>query len=123
MQDRNKGRIIFVVIPTCFTLTYPQNYAGKEGIVHKESFDAKVIACGGGVTAVPDADFHFSRWSDGSLANSRSDSCVAADITVTAVFNKKFPWSLWEPAMTNGARDYRTLPRCQVNKGAGMLFE
>jgi len=65
-----------------------------------------------GVTAVPDADFHFSRWSDGSLANSRSDSNATGDISVTAVFNKKFPWSLWVPAMTNGARlqDAATLP-------------
>ncbi|MDO9043567.1 MAG: hypothetical protein Q7U64_14690 [Desulfocapsaceae bacterium] len=104
--------ILFVVIPAGFTLACPQNYAGKEGIVHKESFDAKVIACGGGVTAVHDADYHFSRWSDGSLANPRSDANVTGDISVTAVFNKKIPWSLWVPAMTNGARlqDADTLP-------------
>ncbi|HBI14744.1 MAG TPA: hypothetical protein DDY20_04415 [Desulfobulbaceae bacterium] len=41
---------------------------------------------GTAVTAVPDANYHFVQWSDGSTANPRTDTDVTGDITVTANF-------------------------------------
>jgi hypothetical protein len=41
---------------------------------------------GSAVTAVPAANHHFEKWSDGTIANPRIDVNVAADLTVTANF-------------------------------------
>ncbi len=43
-------------------------------------------ADGGIVSAVANAGYHFSQWSDGSTENPRTDVNVAADISVTAYF-------------------------------------
>ena len=43
-------------------------------------------ADGTAVTAVPDPHYHFTAWSDGSTANPRTDTAVAADFDVTATF-------------------------------------
>ena len=84
------------------TLTY---LAGPHGVITGDTPQAVSYGSSGTtVTAVPDAGYHFLRWSDGSLANPRTDANVTVDISVIAVFNKKFPWSLWVPAMINGAR-------------------
>ncbi|MBN1517268.1 FG-GAP repeat protein, partial [Candidatus Sumerlaeota bacterium] len=41
---------------------------------------------GTSVETVPDVDYHFVQWSDGSTANSRIDTNVTTDISVTASF-------------------------------------
>src|SRR5206468_10838783 len=38
------------------------------------------------VTAVGDTGYHFVQWSDGSTANSRTDTNVTANISITASF-------------------------------------
>ena len=43
---------------------------------------------GSAVTAVPDKDYEFDKWSDGSTANPRTDADVTANINVTAEFAK-----------------------------------
>ncbi len=43
-------------------------------------------ASGTALTAVPDANYHFVDWSDGSTANPRNDTNVTADLSVTANF-------------------------------------
>jgi hypothetical protein len=52
----------------------------------------QTISCGedgSQVTAVPDADYEFLDWSDGSTDNPRRDLNVMADISVTAHFRSK----------------------------------
>jgi len=39
------------------------------------------------VTAIPDANYYFTDWSDGVLTASRQDVGVTGDITVTANFD------------------------------------
>ena len=66
------------------TLTYT---AGAGGIISGDS--PQVVedgADGTQVTAVPDAGYHFVKWSDDSTANPRTDANVTADVDVTAVF-------------------------------------
>ena len=66
------------------TLTYN---AGAGGVINGDS--AQVVndgADGTQVTAVPDAGYHFVKWSDDSTANPRTDANVTADVDVTAVF-------------------------------------
>jgi hypothetical protein len=50
------------------------------------------------VTAVADACFEFVSWSDGSLDNPRTDTNVMEDVSVTASFDAKGPYTLeyWE---------------------------
>ena len=70
--------------PACFTLTYS---AGANGLIQGTS-PQKVLAGASGtaVTAVPNTNFRFVNWSDGSSANPRTDTNVQANITVTASF-------------------------------------
>ncbi len=70
--------------PACFTLTYT---AGANGTITGTS-PQKVPAGGSGtaVTAAPNANYRFVNWSDGSTANSRTDTNVQANVTVTANF-------------------------------------
>jgi len=56
-------------------------------------------ASGTEVTAVPAAGYRFTRWSDGVLTATRTDTNVTADKSVTAEFAPA------EPAV---ARDWRT---------------
>jgi regulation of enolase protein 1 (concanavalin A-like superfamily) len=46
---------------------------------------------GTAVTAMPNTGYHFVNWSDGSLANPRTDSNVTNNITVTANFLADWP--------------------------------
>jgi len=43
-------------------------------------------ASGSPVTAVPNAGYHFAKWSDDVMTAARTDTNVTADITVTALF-------------------------------------
>lgn len=70
--------------PACFTLTYT---AGANGSITGVS-PQKVLAGANGtaVTAVPNTNYRFVNWSDGSTANPRTDANVQGNITVAANF-------------------------------------
>ncbi|MDO9043190.1 MAG: FG-GAP-like repeat-containing protein, partial [Desulfocapsaceae bacterium] len=59
-------------------------------------------ASGTAVTAVPATNYRFVNWNDGLTTASRTDSNVIADVSVTAIFSKKFPWPMFLPAITGG---------------------
>jgi N-acetylneuraminic acid mutarotase len=67
-----------------YTLTY---IAGGKGSVTGPN-PQSVFHNGNGdtVTAVPDQDYYFDRWSDGLTTAERTDMAVTSDITVTAFF-------------------------------------
>ncbi|MFA5764476.1 MAG: immunoglobulin-like domain-containing protein, partial [archaeon] len=70
--------------PASFTLTYT---AGANGSLTGSSTQVVVSGTDGtAVTAVANVGFHFVDWSDASVANPRTDTAVAGDITVTANF-------------------------------------
>jgi len=67
-----------------YTLRYQ---AGPNGSLNGDP--EQVVAAGGSgtaVLAVPDSGYRFVRWSDGSTANPRTDTNVASDLSVSAVF-------------------------------------
>ncbi len=67
-----------------FTLNYN---AGPGGAISGET--SQTVSYGGDgtlVSAVADSGYHFVRWSDGSIANPRTDAYVTATISVTAIF-------------------------------------
>jgi 5-hydroxyisourate hydrolase-like protein (transthyretin family) len=67
-----------------YTLTYT---AGTGGVISGES--PQTVEPGGSgteVTAVPNAGYHFVKWSDDVMTASRTDTDVTADLAVTAVF-------------------------------------
>jgi len=67
-----------------YTLTY---VAGENGSI--DGLQSQTVSRGSdgsAVTAVPDANHHFVKWSDGSTANPRTEVNVTADATVTATF-------------------------------------
>ncbi|AKC82988.1 hypothetical protein IMCC26134_09730 [Verrucomicrobia bacterium IMCC26134] len=71
-----------VVVPA--TLTYA---AGAHGtLTGTTPQTVNYGASGTALTAVPDANYHFVDWSDGSTANPRNDTNVTADLSVTANF-------------------------------------
>ncbi len=67
-----------------YTLTYT---AGAHGSI--TGLTSQTVTLGGSgtaVTAVADAGYHFTQWSDGVLAATRTDGSVAANLSVTAGF-------------------------------------
>jgi uncharacterized repeat protein (TIGR02543 family) len=68
--------------------TWSLSYACTAGgvITGATSQTVNYGANGTSVAAVPQAGYHFVSWSDGSTVNSRTDTNVTADITVTATF-------------------------------------
>ncbi len=67
-----------------YTLTYAAGVNGS--LTGSASQTVNYGASGSAVTAVADAHYHFVNWSDGSTANPRTDTSVAADKSVTANF-------------------------------------
>jgi hypothetical protein len=70
-----------------YTLEYQE---GDGGMVSGTRI--QMVDCGEDgsyVTAVPDEDYEFVNWSDGSTDNPRTDRNVTADITVTARFRSE----------------------------------
>src|SRR5262249_12763503 len=59
-------------------------------------------ASGTAVTAVPNAGYHFVKWSDNVLTATRTDSNVHADVNVTATFAIN-TYTLTYTAGTNGS--------------------
>lgn len=67
-----------------YTLTY---IAGSNGsIVGASPQTVAYLGSGTAVTATPVAGYRFVKWSDNSVANPRTDTGVASNITVTASF-------------------------------------
>ncbi len=67
-----------------YTLTYT---AGSNGTITGDSPQTVEHGSSGtAVTAVPDSGYLFSKWSDDSTSNPRTDANVTGDITVTAIF-------------------------------------
>ncbi len=87
-----------------YTLTYT---AGAHGSIDGNS--AQTVAAGSDgspVTAVADGGYHFSKWSDGSTTNPRTDKNVQADLNVTANFEKdKTSYTLTYSAGAHGSID------------------
>ena len=67
-----------------YTLTY--NAGSNGSISGSSSQNVNYGGSGTAVAAVPATGYHFVEWSDGSTLNPRTDSSVAADISVTASF-------------------------------------
>ncbi|MDZ7832989.1 MAG: hypothetical protein U5L07_14675 [Desulfobacterales bacterium] len=67
---------------------YALSYAAGENGTVTGALDQTVLAGGDGteVTAVPNADYAFTGWSDGVATASRTETGVAADLSVTASF-------------------------------------
>lgn len=77
------SRDVSVTTPT-YTLDYA---AGANGTIFGAKRQAvKRGANGTAVTAAPNTGYHLVSWSDGSLANPRTDTAVTANISVTAGF-------------------------------------
>ncbi|MFA7206979.1 MAG: InlB B-repeat-containing protein, partial [Saccharofermentanales bacterium] len=67
-----------------YTLSYA---AGVNGTISgATSQSVEYLNAGSAVTAVPDTGYHFVKWSDDSTANPRTDTGIATDISVTAIF-------------------------------------
>jgi 6-phosphogluconolactonase (cycloisomerase 2 family) len=70
--------------PPSYTLTYS---AGANGSITGSSPQTVIAgSSGSAVTAAPNAGYHFVQWSDGSVANPRTDTSVNADLNVSASF-------------------------------------
>jgi uncharacterized repeat protein (TIGR02543 family) len=67
-----------------YTLTYTANANGS--ITGTTPQTVNYNTSGTAVTAVPATGYHFVSWSDAATANPRTDSSVAADVTVSATF-------------------------------------
>ncbi len=67
-----------------YTLTYTAGANGSITGTTPQTVNAG--ANGTPVTAVPNANYHFVQWSDASTQNPRTDTNVAANISVTATF-------------------------------------
>jgi len=65
---------------------------------------------GSPVTAVPDPGYHFTAWSDGSVANPRTDAPVTANLSVSA----SFAVNTFDLAYTAGANGTLTGPASQT---------
>ena len=84
MDSDKSVKVYFEPYTATFTLTY---IAGPNGTISGDTTQfVNIGANGTSVTAVPNTGYQFVNWSDGSIANPRTDTNVTADITVTANF-------------------------------------
>ena len=86
-------------VPLIYTLTY---IAGSNGNISSTS--SQSVSFGGSgtaVTAMPNAGYAFTNWSDGLTANPRTDANVSSNLTVTANFISIFTGALPAPWTTN----------------------
>ena len=83
-----KTRIASFKFPGCAPAGYSLNYtADVNGAIVGTT--PQFVAPGGSgttVTAVPNTGYHFAQWSDASVANPRTDTNVAGNISVQAQF-------------------------------------
>lgn len=85
--DYIKLRVFYTV--TTYTLTYRTR--GQGYLTGSVSQTVNAGADGTAVTAVPFPTYSFSRWSDGSTDNPRTDTSVSANLDVTAEYTSD--WS------------------------------
>lgn len=86
-------------VPLIYTLSYN---AGTNGSLTGTTPQSVTYGnSGSAVTAVPNAGFAFTNWSDGLTANPRTDSNVSSNLTVTANFISIFTGALPSPWTTN----------------------
>ncbi|WP_123041204.1 InlB B-repeat-containing protein [Cohnella candidum] len=96
-----------------YTLKYTAGTNGLISGVASQTVESR--SEGTTVTAVPDAGYHFVKWSDGVITAARTDTNVTADIVVTATFAIN-TYTLKYTAGTNGSIDGDT-PQT-VNNGS-----
>lgn len=73
--------------------------AGSNGSIIGEAEQTVIHSRSGTpVTAQPDSGYHFQQWSDGVIANPRTDTGVMADISVVATFANQAPQMVALPA-------------------------
>jgi hypothetical protein len=78
-----------------YTLTY---LAGDGGSLSGNTVQTiQYGGSGSAVLAVADAGYQFESWSDGSVANPRTDDNITEDLTVTANFTSMTGLPDWEP--------------------------
>ena len=83
-----------------YTLTYaPGDNGALDGSTQQQVNHGQA---GSAVRAIPDADYSFLQWSDGSTANPRTDTNVTGDITVTALFSQPTHYTLHYSAGSGG---------------------
>ena len=96
-----------------YTLTYT---AGTNGTLSGTTPQTVNYGANGtAITPVPNTGYHFVNWSDGSVANPRTDTSVSSNVTVTAKFAIN-TYTLTYTAGTNGTLS-GTSPQT-VNYGA-----
>jgi hypothetical protein len=86
---RTDTGVVAITVTANFAInTYQLHYvAGTGGTVSgTASQTVNYNASGSAVTAVPNAGYHFVRWSDGLTAAARTDTNITADKSVTATF-------------------------------------
>ncbi|MFA5107733.1 MAG: M14-type cytosolic carboxypeptidase, partial [Patescibacteria group bacterium] len=84
LGDISANQVVMLGDELSYTLTYT---AGANGsITGTTPQTVNYGEDGTEVTAVPDANYHFTSWSDGVLTTARTDTNVTDDITVTANF-------------------------------------
>ena len=125
-NDSNHAWIVyhdnFVVTPISCTLAYT---AGSNGTIsgpspHTENYGTN----GTGVTAVPYTGYRFVNWSDGSVANPRTDSVVTKSLMVTANFAANaayavLQWTTTSNSITDGAGTWNQIaPSTTAGSGA-----
>ena len=84
------GYALSDVMSATYNINYILTYtAGPNGTISGTSPQTIVNYNGSGtpVTAVPNYNSHFVNWSDGSIANPRTDTLVTSNISVTANFS------------------------------------
>jgi hypothetical protein len=102
---------------TSYTLTYT---AGPNGAITGASPQTVASgASGTAVTPVPATGYHFVNWSDGSIANPRTDTSVTASISVMANFAIN-TYTITPTAGANGSISPSTA--VTVNHGASQAF-
>ena len=83
----------FSVVASEHTISLTAGNNGKVKIADGEPAQTATgtVADGGSVmiTAVPNADFVFQKWSDNNMQNPRTLSNVTQDITLTATFESE----------------------------------
>jgi hypothetical protein len=93
----NAVTIVTLAATNTYTLTYA---AGTNGTITGSTSQTVAHGSNGtAVTAVPATNYHFVKWSDESTSNPRTDSNVTSDISVTAIFDSPFPWTMFLPAI------------------------
>ena len=86
------GAGVFVTNDTPYILTYIAGIGGTLSGINPQYVGPNYN--GTSITAVPNSNYKFQNWSDGSTQNPRIDTNITADLTVTANFVSLVPVSV-----------------------------